>query len=243
MPNQSINPSSNNRVCADFETYPRIVSQVLKIADFGLAREFAGPGTKEKPNRFTNRVVTLWYRPPELLLGERNYTTAIDVWGAACIMAELATTRPIFQGQNEQHQLSLIIALCGSITAENYPSAANLELYKTLDLPQNVRRTLKEKIGQFIKDPLAVDLLDRLFTVDPAARPDCDFVLNHDYFWTDPMPAGLDAKMRTILTSNFEFTANRQRQQPIHNHRAPSHAGGHAHVIAPPAGVFHDRVF
>ena len=70
------------------------------------------------PNRYTNRVVTLWYRPPELLLGERNYTTAIDMWGAGCIMAEMWTRSPIMQGTNETNQLMLITQLCGSITPD-----------------------------------------------------------------------------------------------------------------------------
>ena len=59
-------------------------------------------------SRYTNRVVTLWYRPPELLLGERNYGPAVDMWGAGCIMAEMWTRSPIMQGNSEQHQLTLI---------------------------------------------------------------------------------------------------------------------------------------
>ena len=64
-------------------------SGVLKLADFGLARAFSINANKK--NNFTNRVVTLWYRPPELLLGDRNYGPAIDMWGAGCIMAEMWT--------------------------------------------------------------------------------------------------------------------------------------------------------
>ena len=65
-------------------------------ADFGLARAFS---IQNKPNKYTNRVVTLWYRPPELLLGERNYGPPVDLWGAGCIMAELWTRTPIMQGR------------------------------------------------------------------------------------------------------------------------------------------------
>ena len=63
---------------------------ILKLADFGLARAFSLE-RNGKPNRYTNRVVTLWYRPPELLLGERNYGPSVDLWGAGCIMAEMWT--------------------------------------------------------------------------------------------------------------------------------------------------------
>lgn len=68
---------------------------VLKLADFGLARVMYRKGGQEPC--YTNRVVTLWYRPPELLLGTRNYGPAIDIWGAGCIMAELWTRSPILQ--------------------------------------------------------------------------------------------------------------------------------------------------
>lgn len=68
---------------------------ILKLADFGLARYINNDVNEE--NKYTNRVVTLWYRPPELLLGERNYGPAIDIWGAGCIMAELWTRTPIMQ--------------------------------------------------------------------------------------------------------------------------------------------------
>lgn len=69
---------------------------ILKLADFGLARAIS-INKNGQPNRYTNRVVTLWYRPPELLLGERNYGPAVDTWGAGCIMAEMWTRSPIMQ--------------------------------------------------------------------------------------------------------------------------------------------------
>lgn len=63
---------------------------VLKLADFGLSRAFSA-NKSGQANRYTNRVVTLWYRPPELLLGDRNYGPPVDLWGAGCIMAEMWT--------------------------------------------------------------------------------------------------------------------------------------------------------
>ena len=67
---------------------------VLKLADFGLARAMK---TRDNDPKYTVKVVTLWYRPPELLLGDRNYGTAVDMWGAGCIMAELWTRKPIMK--------------------------------------------------------------------------------------------------------------------------------------------------
>nr|CAI5826983.1 unnamed protein product [Callosobruchus analis] len=110
---------------------------VLKLADFGLARAFS------TNKNVTNRVVTLWYRPPELLLGERNYGPPVDLWGAGCIMAEMWTRSPIMQGNSEQQQLTLISQLCGSITPKVWPGVENLELYKKMDLPQNQKRKVR----------------------------------------------------------------------------------------------------
>lgn len=90
--------------------------------------------------RYTNRVVTLWYRPPELLLGDRNYGPPVDLWGAGCIMAEMWTRSPIMQGNTEQQQLTLISQLCGSITPEVWPGVEGLDLYNKMELPRGQKR-------------------------------------------------------------------------------------------------------
>ena len=97
----------------------------------------------ETQQRYTNRVVTLWYRPPELLLGERNYGPPVDMWGAGCIMAEMWTRSPIMQGNTEQHQLTLICQLCGSIVPEVWPDVEKLDLYSKMELPKGQKRKVK----------------------------------------------------------------------------------------------------
>jgi len=100
---------------------------------------------------YTNGVVTLWYRPPELLLGERNYGPAIDMWGAGCIMAEFFTRYPIMQGSSEISQLILISSLCGSITPEVWPNVINLDVYKKIILPQqNIRKVSILNFSNFV---------------------------------------------------------------------------------------------
>jgi len=84
---------------------------VLRIADFGLAT-FFDPG---KTQPMTSRVVTLWYRPPELLLGATEYGVAVDLWSTGCILAELLAGKPIMPGQTEIEQLHKIFTLCGSL--------------------------------------------------------------------------------------------------------------------------------
>lgn len=96
--------------------------------------------------RFTNRVVTLWFRCPELLLGEHNYGPEVDMWGFGCVMAEMWTRFPIIQGNSEQMQLILTTHLCGSITPEVWPKVNLLELYNKIELPQGETRKVSKKI-------------------------------------------------------------------------------------------------
>lgn len=218
---------------------------VLKLADFGLAR--AIHLNKEQTQRYTNRVVTLWYRPPELLLGERNYGPPIDLWGGGCIMAELWTRTPIMQGNSEQHQLTLISHLCGSITAEVWPGVEKLDLFNKMVLPANQKRRVKERLHSYVKDKLALDLIDQMLTIDPTHRIDADTALNHDFFWSDPLPTDLTRTLSSVSTSMFEFLA------PPHGRRGqvqPTAAAAQARAAAAVAnqssvvqsGTF-DRVF
>ncbi|KAL0631742.1 serine/threonine protein kinase, CMGC, CDC2/CDK subfamily [Maublancomyces gigas] len=100
---------------------------ILQIADFGLARKFeeeipvAGGGGGKPGRDYTNCVVTRWYRPPELLLGERAYTSAIDLWGVGCVFAEMYKGKPILQGNSDMDQLMRIFQLCGSPNDKNMP--------------------------------------------------------------------------------------------------------------------------
>ena len=115
-------------------------------------------------------MVTLWYRPPELLLGERNYGPSIDVWGAGCIMAEMWTRTPIMQGSTEQHQLNLISQLCGSITSEVWLNVESLPFFSNMELSRNHKRKVKERLKTYVRDPHACDLIDKMLTLDPSKR-------------------------------------------------------------------------
>jgi len=206
---------------------------ILKLADFGLARAIS-INKQGHPNRYTNRVVTLWYRPPELLLGERNYGPAVDMWGAGCIMAEMWTRSPIMQGNTEQHQLTLIAQLCGAISAEVWPGVESLNLFKDMEIPRGVKRRVKERLKPYVKDAFACDLIDKLLSLDPTKRLDADNALNHDFFWTDPMPCSLDRMLSNHGQSMFEYLAparNRGRgamqAQPMQQQARQQHNEGY----------------
>lgn len=93
----------------------------LKIADFGLARPL--PPTK---CGFTHEVVTLWYRAPEILLGQRRYTNAVDMWSIGCIIIEMATGRPLFPGDSEIDTLFQIFRLLGTPDERSWPGCSQL---------------------------------------------------------------------------------------------------------------------
>ena len=188
----------------------------LKLCDFGLARALNKSGQQQ---RYTNRVVTLWYRAPELLLGERNYGPAIDMWGAGCVMGEMWTRAPIMQGDSEQHQISLISQLCGSISPDVWEGVEQLDQFNKLDLPKGQKRKIRERLRHYVKDNNSVDLIDKLLVLDPKKRIDSDACLNHDIFWDDPMPQPqeLARTLAQVKTSKF-----------VMNNYLPPHAGGGA---------------
>lgn len=203
----------------DMKTANVLVSKegYLKLADFGLARPYI---MSQPRHLYTNRVVTLWYRPPELLLGARMYGPPIDTWGAGCIMAELWTRTPIMQGDTEQRQLIIISNLCGSICPEVWPSVVELPLWDRMELPKDLPRGINKRLGHIIKDPEGVNMLDKFLSLDPSKRLGAEEALQHAYFFAHPHPTeNVKDLMDNVKQSHFEFTvgrgahANRQPQQ------------------------------
>ncbi|CUM62690.1 uncharacterized protein PRCAT00000246001 [Priceomyces carsonii] len=166
-------------------------SGVLKIGDFGLARMYhgsiprlgMGPGGGERA--YTGLVVTRWYRPPELLLGERKYTTAVDMWGVGCVFAELFTCKPILVGQTDSHQAQLVFNLVGPpniwVHASTLPNKLDFNIGLTC------KRSLEERF-KGIMPPDGINLLSGLLTLDPYKRLNALDALLHSFFLNNPLP-------------------------------------------------------
>lgn len=146
----------------------------LKIADFGLARLYY----EDQERLYTNRVITLWYRPPELLLGEEHYGPPVDVWSAGCILAEFFTKKALFTGQNEMMQLDQISRICGTPTPEVWPDVERLQLYHTFRPKRIFMRSLQTEFSMLMPNA-ALDLLDKILVLDPKKRITATDALKH----------------------------------------------------------------
>ncbi|CAI5937998.1 unnamed protein product [Closterium sp. NIES-65] len=153
----------------------------LKIADFGLAT-FYRP---EQNVPLTSRVVTLWYRPPELLLGATTYGVGVDLWSSGCILAELLAGKPIMPGRTEVEQLHKIFKLCGS-PSEEYWRRSKLPHATIFKPTQPYKRALRDLFKDF--PATALNLLDVLLSIEPADRGSATSALAHEFFTTKPLP-------------------------------------------------------
>ena len=158
----------------------------LKLADFGLARFFV----KRRQLDYTNRVITIWYRPPELLLGETQYGPAVDIWSAGCVMIEIFTKHAIFPGDGgEINQLDKIYNVLGTPTRSEWPGIVDMAWFELLRPAERKSNVFAEKYRERLT-PAAFELLQAMFLYDPAKRPTASDVLEHPYFTTEePAPA------------------------------------------------------
>lgn len=190
-------------------------SHLLKVADFGLARSIRGD------QLFTNKVVTLWYRPPELLLGATSYDASIDMWSIGCVFAELYIGHPIFQGKTELEQITKIFDICGTPTTETWPDYKFLPLSSKF-VPEKAKPNqlksylLRETSARKrILPKGALELIMALLVMDPEQRLTAADCLNSTYFQSRPYAPSDPESLPHILNlpPSHEYQTKKLRRE------------------------------
>jgi cyclin-dependent kinase 12/13 len=193
----------------------------LRIADWGLARSW-NSGMK----RLTNKVITLWYRPPELLLGCLEYTDKIDMWSVGCIIAEMFRRSGFLKGANEPTQLDLIFRAIGHPTEEDWPDIdKKCKLWSKFKpdpsqprFPCRIEEALRSQLPhpKWLTDN-AVSLISHLMTLNPDKRWSAEQALDADYFFESPIVKSVDKlSMNFSVSSVHEWDCRRKFEQKHH---------------------------
>ena len=149
----------------------------LKLADFGLARAKSVP-TKT----YSSEVVTLWYRPPEVLLGSVTYDSSIDMWGVGCIFCEMTSGRPLFPGSSVDEELILIWRILGTPTEDVWPGITQNKEFINGKFPKYSAEPLRHLAPRL--DPSGLDLLGGLLKYDSSKRIRAKDAMTHPYFYS-----------------------------------------------------------
>lgn len=172
---------------------------VVKLIDFGLSADYPSD-----VNTMINEVITLHYRPPEILFGATRYGPAVDCWSVGCLFAELFLLRPFFHGRDDNEQLQIITDILGPTL---WPGCDKLPNFRRLTNSQNLR-PLKDFFPSVRDD--AIDLLSKLLTIDPSQRMTATEALNHPYFLCPPqacLPSELPLPPEQKEYSNLRATS------------------------------------
>lgn len=158
----------------------------VKIADFGLARYYI------ESKQMTEHVVTIWYRAPELLYGNRKYSSKIDIWSVGCIFAELLMKSPLFPGSSPATLATMFYEKLGD-PSEDWPEVTDTKVYRYWDDYKPKKRYIKSLRNDVRKkfpeaDELCMDLLEKMLAYNPAKRLSAKQAMEHAFFKTAPLP-------------------------------------------------------
>eukprot|EP00128_Syssomonas_multiformis_P008355 Colp12_sorted_trinity150504_noHs@25989 len=176
-------------------------NHVVKLCDFGFARSLGGPGAV-----YTDYVATRWYRAPELLVGDTQYGTSVDVWAIGCVFAEILTGHPLWPGKSDIDQLHHIISTLGQLTQRHQEIFSNNAFFSGMSIPCPDRQvTLAERFPHLPEATL--DFMKCCLCLEPSERLSCAQLLEHRYF--DGFRDWWEAELQNLLAKDYK----QQRRQ------------------------------
>ncbi|XP_022359003.1 cyclin-dependent kinase 14 isoform X1 [Enhydra lutris kenyoni] len=176
----------------------------LKLADFGLARAKSVPS-----HTYSNEVVTLWYRPPDVLLGSTEYSTCLDMWGVGCIFVEMIQGVAAFPGMKDiQDQLERIFLVLGTPNEDTWPGVHSLPHFKPERFTPYSSKNLRQAWNKLSYVNYAEDLASKLLQCSPKNRLSAQAALSHEYF------SDLPPRLWELTDMSSIFTVPNVRLQP-----------------------------
>ncbi|KAL5259479.1 hypothetical protein ACHWQZ_G009801 [Mnemiopsis leidyi] len=178
---------------------------ILKIGDFGLAREYGSP-----LKQYTEVVVTLWYRAPELLLGSKLYSVPIDVWSAGCVFGELLSQKPLFPGKSEIDQINKIFKELGTPNEKIWPGYSDLPAKQSVSFVNHPYNKIGNRFPPSMLSKQGLALLNKLLCYDPSKRITAADSVDHPWFHEGPLP--VDPSMFPTWPAKSEMNANPKKK-------------------------------
>eukprot|EP00252_Welwitschia_mirabilis_P017453 TRINITY_DN3867_c0_g2_i1.p1 TRINITY_DN3867_c0_g2~~TRINITY_DN3867_c0_g2_i1.p1 ORF type:complete len:284 (-),score=67.64 TRINITY_DN3867_c0_g2_i1:764-1615(-) len=133
------------------------------------------------------------------------------MWSVGCIFAELLHGKPILPGKNEPEQIQKIFELCGTPDESNWPGVSKLPWYNNFKPSKPIRRRIRETFRNF--DRHALELVEKMLTLDPSQRISAKDALDAEYFWTDPVPCSPSSLPKYEASHEFQTKKKRQQQR------------------------------
>lgn len=173
----------NNIMHRDIKSSNILISNdnIIKLTDFGLARR------KNDIGCYTKHMVTLWYRSPELLLGEERYGNEVDLWSIGCVFMEMYIRSPLFNGHDELEQLNQIWNMCGTPIEEDKEFFMGYTHFQRFEFPME-RESIIQKKYKSVVDETLMDLILQFLQLNPTKRISTENALQHKWFTSDPLP-------------------------------------------------------